>query len=79
MARIKKGLLLAEYYVKGENLRYLPELLHRKGADVHSFKQISKTECFIEIDFIDSYKCDRIIPREIVVFNNLENGIYISK
>lgn len=56
MARIKKGLLLAEYYVKGENLRYLPELLHRKGADVHSFKQISKTECFIEIDFIDSYK-----------------------
>ena len=56
MARIKKGLLLSEYYVKGENLRYLPELLHRKGADVHSFKQISKTECFIEIDFIDSYK-----------------------
>ena len=56
MARLKKGLLLAEYYVKGENLRYLPELLHRKGADVHYFNEISKTECHIEIDFIDSYK-----------------------
>ena len=53
MARIKRGLLRAEYKIKGEKLRYLPEFLHRKKISVYNFRLINDSECYVTIDFQD--------------------------
>ena len=71
MARIKRGLLRAEYKIKGEKLRYLPEFLHRKKISVYNFRLINDSECYVTIDFQDIRKffaiCKNMCYNKLIV------------
>ncbi len=71
MARLKRGLLRAEYKVKGEKLRYLPEFLHRKKISVYNFRLISDNECLVTVDFQDIRKffaiCKNMCYNKLIV------------
>lgn len=71
MAGIKRGLLRAEYKIKGEKLRYLPEFLHRKKVSVYNFKLLSESECLVTIDFTDFRKffaiCKNMCYNKLIV------------
>lgn len=71
MAMLKRGLLRAEYKIKGEKIRYLPEFLHRKKISVYNFKLISDGECLVTIDFQDIRKffaiCKNMCYNKIII------------
>ncbi len=53
---LKRGLLRAEVSVRGEKLRYMPELLHRKGVNVYEFILKDDQNALITVDFLDLSK-----------------------
>ena len=53
---MKKGVLYAEYVIKGEKIRYLLGYLENKKIPVYKFLQIDDKNAKITIDYVDRHK-----------------------